>query len=317
MLEGQDDQSCLVPGISESFQKRYFYYINKLSPITLLLSIWCFVSNAAVIIALLRSGIKSIRPGLLMLCSLSFTDLFRSAVVSLTICVFRLKHLLNSQVCQVYSEMETMPLLSASVINFICTILNLTIISIDRYLAVKSFSQYKFLVTWHRALVACAAVWVLSITAGIVRELSGKESMLTNVLLPAISIPSAAVITILQIMTIRLLRRHNRDLAGMMEESNEANPVDTVNAAIERRLSKITTYVVGVLALIFIPFGVTNFITVVSKTNYTELLRPVLTPLFILWSIINPVLYYRGNENVKQGVLGLVKLVKCKQEVVS
>ena len=141
--------------------------------------------------------------------------------------------------------------------------------------------------------------------------------MLTNVLLPAISIPSAAVITILQIMTIRLLRRHNRDLAGMIEESNEANPLDTVNAAIERRLSKITTYVVGVLALIFIPFGVINFITVVSKTNYTELLRPVLTPLFILWSIINPVLYYRGNENVKQGVLGLVKLIKCKQAVVS
>lgn len=283
----------------------------------LVLSIWCFVSNAAVIIVLLRSGIKSIRPGLLMLCSLSLTDLFRSAVVSLTICVFRLKHLLKSQVCQVYSKLETMPLLSASVINFICTILNLTIISIDRYLAVKSFSHYKFLVTWRRTFVACAAVWMLSITAGIVRELSGRESKLTNVLLPAISIPLAAIITILQVMTILLLRCHNRDLAGMMEERNEANPVDTVNAAIERRLSKITTYVVGVLAFIFIPFGVINFITVVSKTNYTELLRPVLTPLFILWSIINPVLYYRGNESVKRGILGLIKLISCKQAVVS
>ena len=312
MLEGQDDESCLVPGISVSFQKRYFYYINKLSPTTLVLSIWCFVSNAAVIIVLLRSGIKSIRPGLLMLCSLSLTDLFRSAVVSLTICVFRLKHLLNSQVCQVYSEMGTMPLLSASVINFICTILNLTIISIDRYLAVKSFSHYKFLVTWRRAFVACAAVWVLSITAEI-----GRESKLTNVLLPAIAIPLAAINTILQVMTIPLLRCHNKDLAGMMEESNEANPVDTVNAATERRLSKITTYVVGVLAFIFIPFGVINFITVVSKTNYTELLRPVLTPLFILWSIINPVLYCRGNESVKRGILGLIKLIRCKQAVVS
>lgn len=282
----------------------------------LVLSIWCFVSNAAVIIVLLKSGIKSIRPGLLMLCSLSLTDLFRSAVVSLTICVFRLKHLLNSQVCQVYSKLGTMPLLSASVINFICTILNPTIISIDRYLAVKSFSHYKFLVTWRRAFVACAAVWMLSITAGIVRELSGRESKLTNVLLPAISIPLAAIITILQVMTILLLRCHNRDLAGMMEESNEANPVDIVNAAIERKLSKITTYVVGVLAFIFIPFGVINFITVVSKTNYTELLRPVLTPLFILWSIINPVLYYRGNESVKRGILGLIKLISCKQAVV-
>ena len=112
------------------------YYVNWVSPITMLLSIWCcFVSNAAVIVALLRSEIKSIRPGLLMLCSLSFTDLFRSVIVALTVLFIRLRHLLNSQVCQVYSEIETMPWASCTLITYIGTILNLTIISIDRYLA--------------------------------------------------------------------------------------------------------------------------------------------------------------------------------------
>ena len=105
-----------------------FYYVNWFSPITLLLSIWCFVSNAAVIVALLRSEIKSIRPGLLMLCSLSFTDLFRSVIVALTFLFIRLRHLLNSQVCQVYSEIETTPWASCTLITYIGTILNLTII---------------------------------------------------------------------------------------------------------------------------------------------------------------------------------------------
>ena len=124
------------------------YYVNWVSPITMLLSIWCcFVSNAAVIVALLRSEIKSIRPGLLMLCSLSFTDLFRSVILALTVLFIRLRHLLNSQVCQVYSEIETMPWASCTLITYIGTILNLTIISIDRYLAVRSVCQYMFWVT--------------------------------------------------------------------------------------------------------------------------------------------------------------------------
>ena len=124
------------------------YYVNWVSPITMLLSIWCcFVSNAAVIVALLRSEIKSIRPGLLMLCSLSFTDLFRSVIAALTVLFIRLRHLLNSQVCQVYSEIETMPWASCTLITYIGTILNLTIISIDRYLAVRSVCQYRLWVT--------------------------------------------------------------------------------------------------------------------------------------------------------------------------
>ena len=310
MMEVQDDQTCLVAGISVSFQTQYFYYVNWFAPITLLLSIWCFVSNAAVIVALLRSGIKSIRPGLLMLCSLSFTDLLRSATSTFTVCAFRLKHLLNNQVCQVYSEIETMPMFSATTITFLGTILSLTIISIDRYVAVRSFTQYKFWVTWHRALVACIAVWTVSITSGFVREVAGQQSTLKNVLLPAISIPSVAIIVILQIMTIRLLRRHNRAVADMMEEGNAANPTaNTANAAIERRLSEITTNVVGVLALIFVPVAFINILTVVTKTKYIELLGPVLSPLTILWSSINPVLYYRGNEKVKQVI---VRLVKCQ-----
>ena len=309
-MEDQDDQTCLVARISVSFQTQYFYYVNWFAPITLLLSIWCFVSNAAVIVALLRSGIKSIRPGLLMLCSLSFTDLLRSATSTFTVCAFRLKHLLNNQVCQVYSEIETMPMFSATTITFLGTILSLTIISIDCYVAVRSFTQYKFWVTWHRALVACIAVWTVSITSGFVREVAGQQSTLKNVLLPAISIPSVAIIVILQIMTIRLLRRHNRAVADMMEEGNAANPTaNTANAAIERRLSKIATNVVGVLALIFVPVAFINILTVVTKTKYIELLGPVLSPLTILWSSINPVLYYRGNEKVKQVI---VRLVKCQ-----
>ena len=99
-------------------------------------------------------------------------------------------------------------------------------------------------------------------------------------------------------------------VADKMEEGNAANPAaNTANAAIERRLSKITTNVVGILALIFASVAFVNIFTIVTKTKYIQLLGPVLSPLPILWSSINPVLYYRGNENVKQGI---VRPVKCQ-----
>ena len=75
MAEKSTNQSCFIPGISVSFQRSFFYYANWFSLLTMLLSIWCFVSNAIIIIGLFRSGIRSLCPRLLMVCSLAFSDL--------------------------------------------------------------------------------------------------------------------------------------------------------------------------------------------------------------------------------------------------
>ena len=71
-----------IPGISVSFQRSFLYYANWFSLLTLLLSILRFVSNVIVIIGLLRSGIRSLRPGLLIVCSLAFSDLLWGATVA-------------------------------------------------------------------------------------------------------------------------------------------------------------------------------------------------------------------------------------------
>ena len=99
-----EDPSCFAPEISMSFQKSYFLFTAWLSIPTMLLGIWCFVSNAAVFIALFRSGINSARPGLLIPCSLSFTDLIWGATVAPMESALRLKHVFNTNVCELYSE---------------------------------------------------------------------------------------------------------------------------------------------------------------------------------------------------------------------
>lgn len=151
---------------------------------------------------------------------------------------------------------------------------------------------------------------MVSIAVAIGKQVAGQDSYLKNILLPAISIPSGVIVIILQIKTVRLLRRHNKTVADIMDEGHQTrHAANTVNAATERRLSKITTYVVGGLALIFIPVVVLFLLMLVTKTKLFKLFGPLLTPLFMLWSSVNPVLYYRRNEKVKQGIF---RLLNCQ-----
>ena len=308
-MEDEIAQSCLVPGISVSFQKSYFYYTNWLSPLSMLLSVWCAVANAAVIIALFRSGVKRLRPSLLMVCSLTLSDLIWGAYVSPLIAGFRIKHFLNTQVCDVYLELEDQPKDIPAAMYFLGTFGNLAIITVDRYLAVHYVVQYKYMVTRRRALIACCLVWLTTTTLVTVRQVSGYPAGVFHVLVAAFVVLSAAVIIVGQIMTLRHLRHHNSTIAEMIEEGGQANPVNTANAAAERALTKATIYVVGLLALLFIPLISVTVTAFVIKKPLVKLVEPILFPLITVFSGINPVLYYRGNAKVKEGIY---KLVRCQ-----
>ena len=317
-MDDKGDVTCFVPGISVSFQKSYFYYTNYLCPLTMLLSIWCFVANAAVIIGLFRSGIKNLRPGLLFLCSLTLTDLFWGATVAPIDSWFRITNYIEKQrpSCGIDTRTTELPMLLFIVITNLGSILNLAVISIDRYLAVKRFVQYKFLVTRCRAIAACCVVWVLSITIGILAQVDLLYPQLPVPLKPlvcwsgsvilAVSVPLIATV---QILTIRELRRHNNNVAEITAERGQGNPVPSANVANERRLTKTLTYVVGLLILIFIPTAAALIASIITNKPLTHLMDPIVFPLVTLGSGINPILYYRGNEKVKQGIL---KLVKCQ-----
>ena len=312
-MEDKGDVACFVPGISVSFQKSYFYYTNYLCPVTMLLSIWCFVANAAVIIGL----IKNLRPGLLLLCSLTLTDLFWGATVAPIDSWFRITNSIEKQrpSCGIDTRTTERPMLLFIVITNLGLILNLAVISIDRYLAVKRFVQYKFLVTRCRAIAACCVVWVISITIGILAQVDLLYLQLPVPLKPlvcwsgsvilAVSVPLIATV---QILTIRELRRHNNNVAEIMVEQGQGNPVPSANVANERRLTETLTHVVGLLILIFIPTAAALKASIITNKPLTHLMDPVVFPLVTLGSGINPILYYRGNEKVKQGIL---KLVKC------
>ena len=294
-----------------SFQIRFFYYANWFSPLTMLLSIWCCVSNVIVIIGLLRSGIRSLRPGLLMVCSLAFIDLLWGATVAPINAGFRIKNLMNSNVCEVSwqtFEMVETNLAIPFTMCFVGTIGNLMVMSIDRYLAVRSWLRYTVLVTRRRAVVSCSLVWVTSVTIGCLNQFKILSYTIFHLIMSSVVILSALVIIIFQIITLRSFRRHNNAVAQMMEGGgNQANSVSDQNAAAERELTKTTTYVVGILGLFFIPMACSIVTGIIVQKQVSRFLHPFIIPLFTINSGINPLLYYRGNKRVRQAVFNLIK----------
>ena len=109
-------------------------------------------------------------------------------------------------------------------------------------------------------------------------------------------------------MTIYCLRRHNNKVVEMRDQGIYTNSANTVNAAIERKLSKTTAYVVGVLALVFFPIAIGMIITSIIKKPYLKLVNAALIPLATICSSINPILYYRENRRVRVEIL---KIIKC------
>ena len=304
----QPRRPCFFSGISQTFQFNLIYYTNIfLTPVTILLGLWCFLSNGLVLIAILRGGLR-IRPGFLMLCSLTLTDVVWGGLVTPMYVRFRVVELLDGKVCLNRSDLDESPLMA--VVFFLClfsTQENLGVMSVDRYLAVAKPMWYKATVTKQHAIFASGGVWLAAMTMAIQREVNVfPRKPLEKFEAFFVTLSSSLVIPV-QILTLVTLRKHNNAVAQVMEESARVNPV-TVNNAIERQLTAITRHVVCLLALFTIPMASLVGLSLILGLKVNEFVKPFFIPITTLCSGINPVLYYRGNAQIKEGI---AKLVNC------
>lgn len=311
-MEDQLDRSCFVPGISMSFQTKYQYYTNLISPFAMLSSIWSVVSNAAVIFALARSGIRSLSPGLLMMCSLTLSNLLWGITLGPMSAGFRIKHFTDSQVCEVYSELANLPREALLFTYFLSTFGNFAVITVDRFFAVRYSLQYKFIMCRRRAIVVCSLVWLISLTVAVSREINSVPQALVHILALVLVLASTSIIIIGQILTLWYLHRHNNMVSALMQ-GNGQNPVESANVATERELTKTTVYVVGLLAIMFIPGTICIAVAVLAvKKPIYYLVIPILSPLVTLYTGIDPIFYFRGNRKVREGILSILKFITCK-----
>ncbi len=152
-------EECLLPNLPEITQHRMRDVTNHVViPLDLLLAVMSFVCNTFVFITVART--KSLQhPSLLMLCSLSISDLIW-ALFTFNENIFIL---LVPHMCPEQGHEEA----SVAMLCFLATLSNLTIVSRDRYLAICRPNWYRLHATRSRAIKATALSWLASIVTAL------------------------------------------------------------------------------------------------------------------------------------------------------
>ncbi|XP_078355880.1 cannabinoid receptor 2-like [Oculina patagonica] len=302
----QAKRPCFFTGISQTFQLQFFYYSSVfLVPVTSLLGLWCFLSNGLVLIAILRGGLR-IRPGFLLLCSLTLTDVVLGGLVTPMYVRHSVEELLSGKACTIPSDWDSSLMPSFFFLCLFSTLGNLGVISVDRYLAVAKPMWYKTTVKMQHAIFACSGVWLSSVSMVILRHVKVPPPKALEIFQAWFIILFSCLVVAVQILTLVTLRKHNNAVAQVMEESARVNPA-TANNAIERQLAATTRHVVCLLVLLIIPLTFLIGLSQILGTKINLFVRPLFYPTTTLCSGINPVLYYRGNAQIRDGITKLVK----------
>ena len=212
---------CFYSGISESLQSDYFYNTKLIfTPVTILLGLWCFLSNGLVLFVVLRSSFRK-RAAFLMLCSLTLSDFLWGGVVTPMYIFFRVEEFMRGRICGYDNDLNNYWYYIPLHLCLLGTIGNLAVISVDRYLAVAKAMWYKVSVKQRHAFVACACIWlfaILLLTFKLIAVFPYKWIQIFEWCFMALV--SATVVTV-QLITMRFLWKHNSNVAEMT--ANTAN----------------------------------------------------------------------------------------------
>ena len=299
---------CFLKGVPQDLQLNYFYYSNfVLTPVTALLGLWCFLSNGSVLIAILRGGLQ-IRAGLFTLCSLTLTDLLWAVLVVPLYISFRIAELKTGKVCANRSDWDNPFMVSSFFLCLFSTVGTLGVMSMDRFLAVSKPLWYKVVVKKRHTIFACCGVWFTSLSMVVLKQTALFPRKVLELFEACYIAPICSLIIILQVLTLVQLRRHNNGVANMNEGGAQVPNPRQVNA-MERQLAVVTRHVVALLGLMIVPVSLLVILSEVIGLTLSYFAEPLYYTIATLCSGINPVLYYRGNAQIREGV---AKLVKCQ-----
>ena len=297
---------CFLSGVPQAFQRNYFHYPNfVLVPVTVLLALWCLLSNGSVLVIFLRGGL-SLRAGLCSLCSLTLSDVLWAGLVVPLYTSFRITELMSGKTCANRADWDNPVMVSSFFLCVFSTVGTLGVMSVDRHLAISKAEWYRTAVSKHHTIFACYGVWLVSLAMVVLRQVAIFPHKALESFEACYLVLFSSLIITLQLLTLVKLRCHNNAVANIIEDSARAN-----NPAIatERKLAVITRHVVGLLGLLIIPVSLSVVLSHITGIEFSPFAEPLYFPLATLCSGVNPVLYYKGNSQIRQEI---TKLVKCQ-----
>ena len=296
-------QRCLIPNIPGEAQHTIRDVTNfVLIPLSMLLAFLSIISNSLILTAVIR--VKSLQhPSLLLLCSLSITDLLWAAISIV-------KNLLRFSYENVCPEGEGELGPAFTVLCYLSTLGNLAIISRDRYLAVSKPWWYRNHMTRSYVIKNSSAIWFLSFVMSGMIYISFFYPVLDTPLMlamPLFYVIAIAVIISSYVGIFIANRRHSRTV-----HQHGHQVVATLKR--EKKLANTVVLILIILCVTFLPGLISPLALIILGFSTTELIpfSPFYQFLVTLNGFLNPLLNCGRNQSVRRAVRGIIR---CSQSM--
>ena len=300
------NQRCLIAGIPEHAQHILRDVTNLVVlPLDTLLALLSVTSNSLIFLAVQRR--RSIqRPSMLFLCSLSISD----AIWAIMSAINNTKFFIFKNVCP--KELIEAEVFVAS-LCFYSTLGSLAVISYNRLLAVNNPWRYRSHATRSLAIKQIILVWVIGAILSVPVAIAWKNdsALLFSIVLyieGALSVCYVLPIIGCQIGIRIASCRHRASMHSY------AGPMRTVLER-EKKLANTVALILLVLCFCLLPAVIApNVVYQIAGIDPREA-----TPFYYIFitlnGLLNPLVYYGRNEDVRTAVRSLIRCPRCCGEV--
>lgn len=257
------------------------------------------LENSLVLAAILRT--PSLRsPSIIFLCSLASSDLFVGLVVQPVYIAYHLTE--STTVYQVLSSM------AGSGCGF--SLLVMTAITVDRFLALHYPMQYPNLVTAHRAFSISVTLWIISILLSLCLfwKMEAYHFAAAVSIAICLLLSSACYVRIYRIVQKHQFQIHVQHIA--VEKSHSGNISQTVLRS-AKGAKNTFIYYIGMI-LCYIPLFASMSILTMSPDRWTTAWTLADTAAFMN-SSINPFLYCWRLREIRTAVVKTARQMLCKK----
>ena len=277
------------------------HFIHSLAALNVLLAVTASIGNALILVAL-RKESSLYPPSKLMFQCLTVTDLC-VGVLAQPVFVIQLISTTYEQPQLCYTVVSINEIAGSSFSGV--SLLTLTVISVDRLLALHLGLRYRHTVTLRRARIVVIFIWIFNISTNSLRRF-WHYFLISRVI--SVVIYSSLAISALSYLKIYLSLRQHYATQDILRQGNPHGGIlNPLNIARYRKTVSTALYVQLALVTCYLPYGVVVAIALAGgySPSFNLPVRLTITLIF-LNSSLNPILYCWKIAGVRQAVKNIL-----------
>ena len=196
-------------------------------------------------------------------------------------------------------------------IPVLASLFHLTLISIERFVAIKYTFRYVTIVTGLRLKIAVVGSWIIACLPLILQSFFVDVEIIIKDAAALVSLLNLSLILYCHLSVYFVTRRHEKQI-----KCQQVSPQAAVDFAKEKKALKTTRMIIMALLVCFAPLFLHNFLlfAYVKSSRYIVnvivLSQPIFVSFFLLNSLCNPIIYCYRNMTFRKTCKELIKM-KC------